>query len=261
MLNFKTVYLIEWRKIIKRKEIIALFVMLAIPALYSIGAYIHSSIIVFNDDSKEYGLSFVVNMFLFVKMLFVFFLITALFAAKSLGGEIENRSILLYTQRITNRAKIYRAKIWSLYSAIFIILIIFAIFTTAMYYLFVVSREDIAVYQFIQRNELVSLLYIMMSIIFLYFLVISFSMMLSSFLKANISTMIFCIVFILFTFFAKFPYIKFISFEYYINELLISNSSNTTYLTQIFLAYMIITLIFISICNYLGSKIFVSRDL
>lgn len=261
MLSLKTVYLIEWKKIVKRKEIIALFTMLAIPALYSLGAYFNSSIIVFNNDTKEYALSFIVNMFIFVKMLFIYFLITALFAAKSLGGEIENRSILLYTQRITNRAKIYKAKILTLYSAILLITACFFSFSLVMYYLFTVKRTDIAISQLLKWNEFLSLVYILIGIVLLYFLVISFSMMLSTFVKSNTAIIIFCVVFIVFTFLGNFPYVKFISFEYYLNKLISTVPTDTSQLTTLFGVYSILIILFISICNVIGTRKFMRRDL
>lgn len=261
MLNLKTVYLIEWKKIVKRKEIIALFTMLAIPALYSLGVYFNSSVISFHSDTKEYGMSFIVNMFLFVKMIFIYFLITALFAAKSLGGEIENRSILLYTQRITDRVKIYKAKILSLYSAVLWVIVSFCIFSIVMYYLFTVRRTDIAVYQFIKWDEFLSLAYIFIGIVLLFFLVVSFSMMLSSFLKSNVAIIVFCVIFIVFTYFGSFPYVKFLSFEYYFNELINSAPTNISYLTKIFGFYVLLITFLICICNWIGVRAFKKRDL
>ncbi|CAH2713688.1 hypothetical protein BACCIP111895_00842 [Neobacillus rhizosphaerae] len=261
MLNSKTVFLIEWKKIIKRKEILALFSMLAIPMLYSLGAYFNSSIIVFNSDTKEYGFSFLVNMIVFVKMLFIYFLITALFAAKSLGGEIENRSILLYTQRITDRAKIYKAKIAGLYSVVALITVFFMIFSIVMYYLFTVKREDIATAQFIKPDEFLGLLYVSIGIVLLYFLVISFSMMLSTFLKSNTAIIIFCVVFIAFTFLGKFPVVKYISFEYYLNGLMSITPTDHTQLTINFILYTLLVGGFIVICNIIGIRSFSRRDL
>lgn len=261
MVNFNTVYKIEWRKLIKRRELIAFITMIAIPLLYSLGAYFESSIIVFNSDKKEYAGSFVINMLIFGKMLFIYFLIAALFATKSLGGEIENRSILLYTQRIPNRAKIYRAKLVSMYSAIISVIIFYSIISLVLYYVFVLHREDIATKQFLKADEFLNLLYVGVGITFLYLLVISFSMMLSTFLKSNTATIIFCLVFIIFTFMAEFPVFKYISFEYYLSELIDMNFSSNVELTKIFLIYAALVLVMISISNRIGIYLFTRRDL
>ncbi|MGN4123733.1 ABC transporter permease subunit [Lysinibacillus parviboronicapiens] len=261
MVNFHTVYKIEWKKIIKRRELIAFFTMIAIPLLYSLGAYFESSIIVFNSDEKEYAGSFVVNMLIFGKMLFIYFLIAALFATKSLGGEIENRSILLYTQRIPNRAKIYRAKLISMYSAIISIIIFYSIISLILYYVFVLHREDIATKQFLRADEFLNLLYIGVGITFLYLFVISFSMMLSTFLKSNTATILFCLLFIIFTFIAEFPGLKYISFEYYLGELIEMNFTSSFELTKVFLIYVTLILVMTIASNRIGIHLFKRRDL
>ncbi|WP_427108999.1 hypothetical protein [Lysinibacillus xylanilyticus] len=261
MVNFNTVYKIEWKKLIKRKELIAFVTMIGIPLLYSLGAYFESSIIVFNSDEKEYAGSFVINMLIFGKMLFIFFLIAALFATKSLGGEIENRSILLYTQRIPNRAKIYRAKLVSMYSAIISVIIFYSIISLILYYVFVIHRDDIATKQFIRADEFLNLLYVGLGITFLYLLVISFSMMLSTFLKSNTATIIFCLIFIVFTFMANFPVFKYISFDYYLDELIDMNFTSNFELTKFFLTYVVLIIVMIITSNRIGIYLFTRRDL
>jgi ABC-type transport system involved in multi-copper enzyme maturation permease subunit len=261
MLSKRAIWNIEFKKLLHRKDMWIMLTMFGIPALYSIGVFLNSSAIVFNGQDKEYAMGFFLNMFFFVDSIFIYFFILSLIASRSLGGEIENKSILLYTQRINNRKKIYQAKVWSLIAIIGLICILFFVVTMLMFYIFAVQREDIISSQFIKKEEIVGLLLFFLSIVFIYIFTIQFSMMLSTFFKTNTAVIIFSIVFILYIFISKFPGVRYISLQYYTEELSKVDLSNISQVVALFSANLGIAIIYAFICNFIGIKRFERRDL
>lgn len=261
MLSNKAIWNIEFRKLLHRKDVWIMLTMFGIPALYSIGVFLNSSAIVFNGEGKEYAMGFFLNMFFFVDSIFIYFFILSLIASRSLGGEIENKSILLYTQRINNRRKIYQAKVWSLIAMVSLICIIFFLVTMAMFYIFAVQREDIISSQFIKKEELVGLFLFFLSIVLVYIFTINLSVMLSTFFKTNTTVIIFSILFIVFIFISKFPGIKYISLQYYTEQLSTIDLSNTSKIFTLFSINLGVSLIYSIICNLVGIKRFERRDL
>lgn len=260
MLSLQAIWNIEFRKLLHRKDMWIMLTMFGIPALYSIGVFLNSSAIIFNGQDKEYAMGFFVNMFNFVNLIFIYFFILSLIAVRSLGGEIDNKSILLYTQRINNRKKIYQAKVWSLIAMVGLICIAFFIVTILMFYIFAVQREDIISSQFIKMDEFVNLLLLFFSIVFIYIVTIHFSVMLSTIFKTNTAVIIFSIIFILFNFISKFPGIKYSSPQYYTEEL---GNLDLTHIQAftLFGVNLVVVILYAFICNFIGIKRFERRDL
>ncbi|MDQ0175921.1 hypothetical protein [Bacillus chungangensis] len=261
MLNIKSIWNIEIRKLLRRKDVWIMLTMLGIPSLYSIGVFFNSSVVVFSGDEKEYAFSFFVNMFNFVNMIFIYFFILSLIAARTLGGEIENKSILLYTQRMNDRKKIYKAKVLSTIAIFTLMCVVFFIVSILMFYLFAIHREDIISSEFIIKDELLTLLLWFLSMYFIYLFTICFSTMLSSFFKTNTAVIIFSIVFIIFIFISKFPAVKYFSFQYYVSELGEIDFADTSKALPLFLANLGLVSIYSFICNFIGIKQFERRDL
>ena len=261
MLFDRKLYKIEILKLIKRKDIWVMVTMVGIPMLYSLGVYSNSSIIVYNGENKEYAISFVTSMFHFVYMIFIYFFILSLSTSKSLAGEIENKSILLYSQRINNRKKIYFQKNLSLISIFSVICVVFYILSLAMFYLFAVKRVDIISNVFIVKEELLSVSCIFIAIYLYYIFTINLSLMMSSFMKQNATVIVYSIVFIVMIYLQNFPYIKYLSPSYYISSLSEIIPSNTLGIIQIIIPCIIIHLVYVIIFNIIGIKKFEERDL
>ena len=118
----------EIGKQVKRKENLILFFMFLMPLLYSIGVYRNSNIITYNSSELVNGLSFAKDMFTFIYMAFIVYIILAINSSNILRGEIENNSISIMLTRINNRSKIYRAKLyaqiiyWTVITCLFVII-------------------------------------------------------------------------------------------------------------------------------------------
>lgn len=245
---------------LRRKDVWILLTMVGIPSLYILGIFFNSSVIVTTGD-KKYAMSFFVIMFDFVNMIFIYFFILSFIAARSLGGEIENKSILLYTQRINDRKKMYKAKVLSVVTVFNLVCVVFFLFTMIMFYLFGIHREDVISSEFIRKDELLVLLLWFLSIYLLYIFTIYFSTMLSSFFKSHMVVIIFSIVFIIFIYLSKFPLVKYFSFYYYVSELGEIDFTHTSKAITLLLANLAIIFIYSFICNFIGIKQFERRDL
>ena len=261
MLSFRNLSNIELRKLVYRKDMWIMLTMLAIPALYSVGIFFNSSVIVFTGADKEYGMSFIVNMFNFVNAVYIYYFILSLVSVRSLGGEIENKSILLYTQRINNRPKMYFAKIYSLITAFFIICIAFLVVTLVMYYTFAIQREDLVTKQFIKVEELAGLFLFFLCIVLIYIFTITFSVMLSVFFKTNTAVIIFSIVLIGSMFLSKFPVIQYLSITYYISKFAELDLTRTSEAVKLFIANASLVAVYSFIFSVIGIRKFERRDL
>lgn len=261
MTSNKEIYRIEMIKLIKRKDIWIMMTMIAIPMLYSIGVYTNSSAIVYTGEGKEYALSFVNNMFHFVYMVFIYIFLISLNTSKSLAGEIENKSILLYTQRINNRKQIYIQKGLSLVSVFTLICSLFCIASFVMFYLFAVKRTDIISNVFLKKEELFMLICSFITVYLFYIFIINLSLMLSSFLKQSSVLMSCSIIFIVFIYLQNFPYVKYLSPAYYITQISQISFTNTQGIINIMIPCIAIHAIYFLVFNWIGIKKFKERDL
>ncbi|MEJ8303372.1 hypothetical protein [Saccharibacillus sacchari] len=261
MPTMQTICKIEFRKLLHRKDLWLILSMLAIPALYSIGIYTHSSVITFNGTDKEYAMSFFVNMFHFVYALYIYFFVLSLISVRSLGGEIENRNILLYTQRINERKKLYQAKVTALTAMVLGVSAVFFVFSMLMFYLFAVHRTDLISSRFMVSNEFLSLILWFLSIVLAYILTIHFSLMLSTFLKFNTAVIIFILVLIASAFMSKFPIVSFLSIHYYIEQFGALDLSDSGGALRLFGINLAVVFLYSLVCKQVGVRRFERRDL
>ncbi len=251
---------IEIKKMLKRKDFLIFSTMLFIPILYSVGVAFNSSVITYEANTKTYALDFCNSMFIFVYMVFIYFIFLSLTSIKSLRGEIENKSIRLYTQRINDRKKIYFYKNISCVVLLTIVCILFIIISLVLYYLFVTKRTDIATFEFIKINELGYIIMSFLSIYFFFIISIFYSLMLSMYVKSNLANVIYILTFIACMYIKEFPYIQYLVPSYYIQSLTSilkysSNSINTFYIL------CGITFIYCIICYLLGRNKFEKSDI
>ena len=85
----------EIGKQVKRKENLILFFMFLMPLLYSIGVYRNSNIITYNNSELVNGLSFAKDMFTFIYMAFIVYIILAINSSNILRGEIDHNEIII----------------------------------------------------------------------------------------------------------------------------------------------------------------------
>ena len=243
----------ELIKQLKRKENFILLFMFLIPLLYSIGVYNNSSVITYNSNEAVNGLAFANSMYVFVYMVFVFYLIIAINSSNILRGEIDNGSTSIMLTRINNRKKIYNAKLYEQIIYWAIVTILFILFSIICYYIFV-SRLDISDGRLIGpnwANELLAIIAIYSSYIF----VISMVQSMSMYFKSYVSIGIFIVVWIILLYFKEFPGVKIISPIYYLESLIDSGRFLD------FIKFMIINWGLVIIFSFIGSRKFTRSDI
>lgn len=243
----------EIGKQVKRKENLILFFMFLMPLLYSIGVYRNSNIITYNSSELVNGLSFAKDMFTFIYMAFIVYIILAINSSNILRGEIENNSISIMLTRINNRSKIYRAKLYAQIIYWTVITCLFVLFSIFCYYIFI-SKLKIASGSIVSKDWISDTL-IIISLWSSYIFVISMVQSLSMNFKPFVSIGIFIIVFIILMYLKEFPKVQFVSPFYYLNKIL------DNWNTIIFVKYMIINWGLVLLFSFLGIKKFKKSDL
>lgn len=243
----------EIGKQVKRKENLILFFMFLMPLLYSIGVYRNSNIITYNSSELVNGLSFAKDMFTFIYMAFIVYIILAINSSNILRGEIENDSINIMLTRINNRSKIYRAKLYTQIIYWTVITCLFILFSIFCYYIFI-SKLKIASGSILSEGWISDTL-IIISLWSSYIFAISMVQSLSMNFKPFVSIGIFIIVFIILMYLKEFPKVQLVSPFYYLNKIL------DNWNTIIFVKYMIINWGLVFLFSFLGIKKFKKSDL
>jgi len=219
----KHLFSIELYKIIKRRDFLLLNTMIIIPIFYAVGAASNSSIVTYEGADKTYGLKYFVDMYSFIYMIFIYFFLLAISVIRSLRGELENKSIRLYTQRINNRRKIYLSKNLAMITAFSFVTALFAVISILVYYLLVVRRTDIAELRFIRLEELSYIISNFLGVYLFFIWSILYSFMLSTFLKSGSALGIYALTIVLGMYVKEFPYVKYISPAFYTQNILDSS--------------------------------------
>ena len=214
---------IELIKIIKHKDFLLMVSMLFIPIMYSIGLAMNSKSFTYVGGQKVSGLAFASEMYTFVYMCFIYFIILSVCVIRSLRGEIENKSIQLYTQRINNRKKIYLAKNTAYLILAVITTLIFIITSIICFYLFTIRRADIAVPEFCRKGELLYYLVNILAILLCFIFTVNISLFLGAYKKSFQAMGIFIFVWLAFMYLKEFSYVKYFVPIYYVEKIVNSD--------------------------------------
>lgn len=211
---------IELHKIAKRKDCFLMISMIFIPIMYSIGLAMNSKVITYAGKNKVYGLAFAAEMYAFVYMCFIYFIIISVCVVRSLKGEIENKSIQLYTQRINNRRWIYLAK-----NTAYLILAVgntlfFIVISIICFYLFLTKRTDIAVPLLFKQGEVLYYFLNVTAILLCFIFTVNISMFLSAYRKSFQAMGIFIFIWVAFMYLKEFPYVKYFIPIYYVEKII-----------------------------------------
>ena len=161
------------------------------------------------DDGKGYvddeWFNFAAEMYAFVYMCFIYFIIISVCVVRSLKGEIENKSIQLYTQRINNRRWIYLAK-----NTAYLILAVgntlfFIVISIICFYLFLTKRTDIAVPLLFKQGEVLYYFLNVTAILLCFIFTVNISMFLSAYRKSFQAMGIFIFIWVAFMYLKEFP--------------------------------------------------------
>ena len=250
---------IEFIKLIKHNDFFLMISMLFIPVMYSVGLAMNVKSFTYIGEQKVSGLAFASEMYTFVYMCFIYFIILSVCVIRSLKGEIENKIIQLYTQRINNRKKIYLAK-----NAAYLILavsaaLIFIITSIICFYLFMIRRADIAVPQFCENGELLYYSVNILAILLCFIFTVNLSLFLGAYKKSFQAMGIFVFVWLAFMYLKEISYVKYFVPIYYVEEIVNSDMGNCEWKYLVILLMLVFIYSVISIV--LGQKKFEKSDI
>lgn len=247
----------ELLKLRRRKDVWLMLSMIGIPLLYALGAFLQASFIEYKAVEKAYALRFVMNMFQFNYGVFIFFFITLLVGVKTLGTEIEDKSIMLSIPRVKKRWMIYVSKNLAVSLMTLFINIIFGIACLGLYYAFLIHRTDLATTTLYKADELAHVIVNISAIAAFYLLLVQFASMLSTLIKPMVASVLGFIVITITLYLQQIPLVKYLMPGYYINQL----SESTVEKWHLFGMYLICITVYALIFYTVGAIVFGRKDL
>ncbi len=250
---------IELYKIVKRKDFWLMLSMIFIPIMYAVGLASNSSSFTYEGDGKVSAFGYASEMMIFVYMCFIYFIILSVCVIRSLKGEIENKSLLLYAQRVNNRKKIYSAK-WTAYVILlFLIFAIFLMVSVAFYEIFLSGRGDIASGRLLQEGEAQRIVCSIASVLLCFIFTVSVALALGAYLKSFQAMGVYIFFWLGLMYIKEFTLVKYLAPIHYV-EMIIDPEKNANITAQ--LLYLAVFVTIVSVTGYaLGCRKFVRSDI
>ncbi|MDD3339952.1 MAG: hypothetical protein PHS82_13975 [Lachnospiraceae bacterium] len=246
----------ELYKISKRKDSWLFLTILFIPMLYAIGLASNSSVITYSRNGTITALGFSAAMFQTSQSMFIFNVILVAITAKSMATEIENKSLLLYINRIGNRHTIYLGKEIALF--VFAVLIELLLFLVSImsYYFLLSGNTNISSGKLFDANVFSDILQIA-SVSLFWLITIYFTLALSTKMKTIACVGIYMILYIAMNLISYAGGIKYLSPLFYLNVFSVND--------QIMSLYVILFLIYLAsvgiVANFIGLRKLSRMDL
>ena len=115
MINRKqVVYKTELYKLYKRKDTWIFLTVILVPILYSVGIASGSEIVSYSGNGNITAINFISAMFQMAQSMFIFNIILVAITSRTLGTEIEDKSLRIYLNKVGDRKKIYIEKVKAL---------------------------------------------------------------------------------------------------------------------------------------------------
>lgn len=258
--SFSTIYKIEVIKLIKRKDWLALLALVSISILF--GAAVISN--GYQGTPNQSAMFWIYTQAVNSSTLCFTPVVFAFVASRILASEIENGSILLYTNRYRNRGQLYLAK--SLALAIFTVLsfLVMCLVNMAIYYTLVVQNPEIASGRFFGENT--SMLFL--ALFTLYFssfvLTSQFALFLSAFCKpAPVIGIVFMVVLVVHNTF-KTPVLYKLNPWYYVVKIgndIVATTEKVAVNSNLLISFGLLVAICVILFNFFGKRRFQKMDL
>lgn len=127
MINRKqVVYKTELYKLYKRKDTWIFLTVILVPILYSVGIASGSEIVSYSGNGNITAINFISAMFQMAQSMFIFNIILVAITSRTLGTEIEDKSLRIYLNKVGDRKKIYieKVKALSVYAGVISVLLV-----------------------------------------------------------------------------------------------------------------------------------------
>lgn len=249
MQEFVMVTKIELYKISKRKDAWLMYALLLVPILYSVGLSSGSTVITYTGTGNLTALSFTAAMFQITQSMFVFNVILAAMVGRSLATEIENKSILLYLNRIGKRRLVYIAKGAALFIYSLFIDVLLILTSMLFYYAVLSNKTNIANGKLYDANMLSEIVQVTCICIF-WLITICFVLAISTRFKMFVGVAIYMILYIAMNLISYVSGLKYISPQYYITDFTGSNTAMLCHAGAFILYFVCVGLIL----TYMGTR-------
>jgi len=249
----------ELLKLFRRKGFLLLFVIVLLPFFYSICTLMGVSYITNLITLKIGFFNFCVQMMNISCELLIFPVFIALCAIQTQRGEIDNRSIRFYLQRVDKRSSVYLAKHIVIVISILLIFLLLLITCLICYYAVLSHQTKADLLQGIGAYGGLTEMALLVSM-FLYFTTIAFiGFSISTTFSAEVATGITALVIVLLACIKEVPVLQILSPTYYIQQLSSSDGNFST--GQCVLSVLLLT---ISVCLFayrIGCQKFARSDI
>lgn len=174
----KVVYKTELYKLYKRKDTWIFLAVLLVPILYSVGIASGSEIVSYSGNGNITAINYISAMFQMAQSMFIFNIILVAITSKTLGTEIEDKSLRIYLNKVGDRKKIYIEKVKALSVYVGIISVLLVVTGLLCYYFIMNGKTQIVNGILYDERVLIEVIQIMTIYLF-WVITFFFTMMLS----------------------------------------------------------------------------------
>lgn len=257
MINRKQiVYITELYKLYKRKDTWIFLAVILVPILYSVGIASGSEVVSYSGTGNITAINFVSAMFQMAQSMFIFNIILVAITSRTLGSEIEDKSLRIYLNKVGDRKKIYIEKVKALSTYVGAISILLVVVGLFCYYFIMNGKTLIVNGLFYDERILIEIIQIMAIYLF-WVITIFITMMLSIKCRLVVCLGIYMLGYIGMNLLSYTRGVKYISPLYYIG---IFTMMEKVAWNQILIG-VIYFLIIVVFTTYFGIRVFRNRDI
>lgn len=250
------IYRTELYKLYKRKDTWIFLTVILVPILYGVGIASGSEIVSYSGNGNITAINFISAMFQMAQSMFIFNVILVAVTCRTLGAEIEDKSLRIYLNKVGDRKKIYINKLKALITYVGIISFLLAAVGLLCYYFVLNGKTQIVNGALYDKEILVELIQIITICLF-WIITIVISMMISIKYRLVVSLGIYMIGYIVMNLLSYTVLFKYLSPLYYIN---IFTMMEKVVWKQVFIG--IIHFFFIAFfTTYYGIRVFKNKDI
>lgn len=177
--KLNTIYKIELRKLWKRKDFLSVLAIIGIGILFAISSISDT----YTGPANQSCLYWITSQMLNSTILLITPMVCCYAGIRIFASEIDDNNIVLYTQRLRSRWKIYMGKLFSLLTYDIIVFSIGVIINGGLYYLIVKNNASIASGKLLDTNTEMQVYTLLIILISSFILPSLFALMLGSFIR------------------------------------------------------------------------------
>jgi len=252
----REVLITELYKLYKRKDTWIFLSVILVPFLYAVGIATNSKIISYSGNGNITALNFVSAMFQMAQSMFIFNILLVAITNRTLGTEIEDKSLRIYLNKIGDRKELYIKKVNALmiYTGVMdMLLISVGVFC---YYFILNGKTDIVNGTLYDQNWTLEITKII-TICAFWILTIFITMMLSIKFKLVVCIAIYMLGYIIMNLISYIEALKYISPLYYVSSLTAMAKMKWTNIG----AGVVYFILVIIISSYFGITMFKRKDI